>query len=244
MYRISVALPVKGPNLISSKGGWKPRMCRASSWEIGGRLVMQIKKKKYTKYLKKLHSDPKTVQSLHTQLTCLHPECCTGSSSRTPERIFHMKSCTVVDLCSTWSRMYIHETTRPQPGLSRRHVAMRKPKQHYHLRRSSTFLCLISSSEMWGETSWRFLLGLSDDFIFLVLHFFTLPGTHHQAVLWLFLKAWGRQVIKSYYKQTYLKTVTSQRVKFQNCVFQHTFWSKKKKVKDGFFPFLWSSLTG
>ena len=41
-YRISVALPVKGPNLISSKGGWKPRICRASSWEMGGRLEMKI----------------------------------------------------------------------------------------------------------------------------------------------------------------------------------------------------------
>lgn len=41
VYRINVALPVKGPNLISSKGGWKPRICRASSWEMGGRLPMQ-----------------------------------------------------------------------------------------------------------------------------------------------------------------------------------------------------------
>lgn len=147
----------------------------------------------------KLHSDTKTVQSLHIRLTCPHPECCTGSSSRTPERIFHMKSCTVVDLCSTCSRRYINETTRPQPGLSRKHVAMCKLKRHYHLRRSSTFLCLISSSEAWAETSWRFLLGLSDDFIFLVLHFFTLPGTHHQPVLWLLHKAWGRQAIWSYY---------------------------------------------
>lgn len=38
LYRIRVALPVKGPNLISSNGGWNPSMCSASSWEMGGRL--------------------------------------------------------------------------------------------------------------------------------------------------------------------------------------------------------------
>ena len=33
-----VAFPVNGPNLMSSNGGWKPRMWSASSWERGGRL--------------------------------------------------------------------------------------------------------------------------------------------------------------------------------------------------------------
>jgi len=31
-YLIKVVFPVKGPNLISSNGGWKPSICKASSW--------------------------------------------------------------------------------------------------------------------------------------------------------------------------------------------------------------------
>lgn len=42
-----------------------------------------------------------------SQFTFLHQECCTGSSSRRPEKRSHMRSCTAVCLCSTCSRTQI-----------------------------------------------------------------------------------------------------------------------------------------
>lgn len=98
---------MKGPNLISSKGGWKPRMCRASSWEMGGRLAMQI-----NTWLK-FPCWWLVYVFVYSLLTFLRPECCTGNSNRTLMKRFHTKSCTVVGWCSTWRRKQTSGCTIP-----------------------------------------------------------------------------------------------------------------------------------
>lgn len=61
------------------------------------------------------HQNTPLYRGLVGQLTFLHPECCTGSSSRTPARRSHTRSCTAACLCSTCSRT---QYTQLQPGHS------------------------------------------------------------------------------------------------------------------------------
>lgn len=87
---ITVAFPVKGPNLISPKGGLNPSRVRASSCVIGGRLRREKLKVRGT-----ISYEKRKQLTLHFQLW---RRC---NSSRRLLTIYHTIDYTVVWTCST-----------------------------------------------------------------------------------------------------------------------------------------------